>query len=303
MGHNHHHGDFATQRASGKKAMVTVFSLTLAFMFLEVIAGLYTHSLALVADAGHMLGDAAALGLALIAVWFSSKPSSPDKSFGYYRSEILAAFVNGLFLIGMSVYILYEAAHRLWAPPVVLAGPMMMVAAAGLVINLIGAKLLAGSSEHSLNAKAAYFEVLSDLLGSVAVLLAGGIMMLTHWYWVDPIISGLIGLMIIPRTWSLIKECSHILMQGSPARVNLEELEAALQRTSGVSSVHDIHVWTITQGKDVLSCHIVADNQVPADALRHDISEMIEATFGINHSTIQIEHLPCSDIENSGCIA
>ena len=263
MGHNHSHGDFTQSRASGKKAMLAVFLMTSGFMILEVVAGFWTGSLALVADAGHMLGDAAALGLALIAIWFSNRPPSVDKSYGYYRSEILAAFVNGLFLVAMSVYILYEAVKRLWSPPEVLSGPMMAVAAAGLLVNIFGAVILAKSAQGSLNAKAAYFEVISDLLGSIAVLIAGAVMMFTGWYWVDPFVSGLIGLMIIPRTWMLIKECIHILMQGSPLRIDPGKLQTAILSVSGVKSVHDIHIWTITQGKDVISCHIVADQSKP----------------------------------------
>lgn len=303
MGHNHSHGDFTKSRTKSKKAMIIVFAMTLAFMFMEVVAGFWTGSLALVADAGHMLGDAAALGLALIAIWFSSKPAGPGQTYGYYRSEILAAFLNGIFLVGMSIFILYEAIHRIFAPPEVMSGPMMVVAFAGLVINIVGAKLLSGDSGNSLNAKAAYFEVISDLLGSVAVLVAGGIMLFTKWYWVDPVISGLIGLMILPRTWSLIKECIHILMQGSPKHINIEALRADLLAVPGVLEMHDLHLWTVTQGKDVLSCHIVISESAISEEVRQKVVSVLDEKFAIHHSTIQVEQNNCNQSQETGCSA
>ncbi len=281
--------------------MVIVFAMTVAFMFMEVIAGLWTGSLALVADAGHMLGDAAALGLALIAIWFSSKPAGPEQTYGYYRSEILAAFLNGLFLVAMSIFILYEAIHRLFAPPEVMSGPMMIVAFAGLMINIAGARLLSSDSQNSLNAKAAYFEVISDLLGSVAVLIAGGIMLLTKWYWVDPVISGLIGLMILPRTWGLIKECIHILMQGSPKHINVETLRTDLLAVPGVLELHDLHLWTVTQGRDVLSCHIVISESAVPESVRQNVVTLLDTKFAVHHSTIQVEQRNCNQSQETGC--
>ena len=295
--HNHSHGDFAALRKKSKKAMITVLALTFAFMAIEVIGGIFTGSLALIADAGHMLGDAAALVLALVAVWFAGRKPSKEKTYGYYRTEILAALFNGVALIGLSLYILYEAYERFSNPPEILSGPMLLVAIGGLVINLIGAKLLSGSSDNSLNAKAAYLEVMSDLLGSVAVIIASIVIMFTGWTVVDPIVSGLIGLMILPRTWKLIKDCVHILMEGTPENVSLEKLRSSILAVKGVVDVHDLHVWTITSGRDALSAHILVDENVSADAVLTEVTRIAQEDFNLHHSTLQVEQKDCKSHE------
>lgn len=297
--HNHNHGDFAALRKKNKSAMKTVLALTFTFMAVEVIGGLYTGSLALIADAGHMLGDSAGLMLALFAVWFAGKPPSKRKTFGYYRTEILAALVNGLVLIGLSLYILFEAYQRFANPPEILTGSMLLVAVGGLVVNLIGVKLLSDASDGSLNAKAAYLEVMSDLLGSVAVIAASLIIMFTGWTIVDPIVSGLIGLMIVPRTWKLIKDCVHILMEGTPDGVNLEKLQSSIMAVEGVLDVHDLHVWTITSGRDALTAHVLIDEAVDPDILLAKISRIAQEEFGLHHSTLQVEQKNCKSDEAS----
>ena len=300
-GHGHSHNDFAALRKKSKSAMITVLALTFAFMAVEVVAGFMTGSLALLADAGHMLGDSAALLLALVAVWFAGRPPSKDKTYGYYRTEILAALFNGVVLIGLSLYILYEAFQRFTNPPEILSGPMLFVAIGGLVVNLIGAKLLYGSAGDSLNAKAAYLEVMSDMLGSAAVIAASLIIMFTGWTVVDPIVSGLIGLMIIPRTGKLIKDCVHILMEGTPNHVNLEQLRSAILKVRGVMDVHDLHVWTITSGRDALSAHILVDRNANPDAVLKEITHIVQHDFNLHHSTLQVEQAECKS-EDGTCI-
>lgn len=295
--HNHNHGhghnDFAALRKKSKSAMITVLVMTFAFMAVEVVGGILTGSLALLADAGHMLGDSAALLLALVAVWFAGRRPSKDKTYGYYRTEILAALFNGVVLIGLSLYILYEAFHRFTNPPEILGGPMMLVAIGGLVVNLIAAKLLHSSAGDSLNAKAAYLEVVSDLLGSAAVIVASLIIMFTGWTIVDPIVSGLIGLMILPRTWKLITDCVHILMEGTPSHVNLEQLRTSILKVRGVMDVHDLHVWTITSGRDALSAHVLIDKNANPDAVLTEITHIAQHDFELHHSTLQVEQAEC----------
>lgn len=297
--HKHNHGDFAELRKKSKSAMVTVLVITFSYMAIEVIAGLFTGSLALIADAGHMLGDAGALVLALIAVWFASKTPSEQKTYGYFRSEILVALLNGIVLIGMSLYILYEAYKRFASPPEILSGPMLAVAIGGLVINLIAAKLLSASSDNSLNAKAAYLEVMGDLLGSIAVIAASLIIMYTGWTLVDPIVSGFIGLMIIPRTWKLIKECIHILMEGTPDHISLQKLRDSLMSVKGVIDVHDLHVWTITSGRDALSAHVLIDQNAQPDTVLSEMSRILQEDFNLHHSTLQVEQTECKSEEGT----
>lgn len=287
------HNDFAELRKKNRSAMITVLILTFSYMAIEVVAGLFTGSLALIADAGHMLGDAGALVLALIAIWFAGKSPSEQKTYGYFRSEILAALLNGIVLVGLSLYILFEAYQRFTSPPEILSGPMLVVAFGGLIVNLIGAKLLSASSDNSLNARAAYLEVMGDLLGSIAVIAASLIIMFTGWTLVDPIVSGFIGLMILPRTWKLIKECIHILMEGTPDHINLTKLRNGLMSVKGVINIHDLHVWTITSGRDALSAHVVIDRAADPEKVLEEISTLAQKEFNLQHTTLQIEQTSC----------
>jgi cobalt-zinc-cadmium efflux system protein len=289
--HHHHHHDAVRQRS--KKAMITVLILSAIYMGVEVFAGLYTGSLALIADAGHMLSDVAALGLALFANWLAMRAPSNEKTYGYYRSEVLVALFNGALLLALSGYILVESVHRLMAPQEILSGTMLFVACGGLVLNLISMKLLAPSSEHSINARAAYLEVLGDMLGSAAVIGASILIWLTGWTFIDPIISGLIGLMIFPRTWSLLKECVHILMEGTPARIELNKLRAAITRVPGIVDLHDLHVWTLTSSKDAMSAHVLVSDDSDVDKVLSQITEIARNEFDLHHTTIQVERVAC----------
>ena len=275
-----------------RRALWVVFGLTFTYFIVEVVGGLVTNSLALLADAAHMLADVGGLGLALFAAWMSKKPATPQRTYGYYRIEILAALANAVVLFLMAFFILFEAYRRFREPPEVSSLPMMGVAAVGLVVNLIGMWMLRKASGESLNMQGAYLEVVSDLLGSVGVLIAGVVMLTTGWYYADPLFSVVIGLFILPRTWGLMKQAVNVLLEATPARVNLAEVEKALLGIEGVASVHDLHVWTITSGLDALSGHVVLAAGVEpavADAVVERAAAVLQETFQIGHTTIQVE--------------
>lgn len=278
--------------AKNRKALWVVFGLTATYFIVEVIGGLVTNSLALLADAAHMLTDVGGLGLALFAAWMSTKPATPQRTYGFYRIEILAALANAVVLFLMAFFILYEAFRRFREPPEVSSLPMMGVAAVGLVVNLIGIWLLRRSSGESLNMKGAYLEVVSDLLGSVGVLAAGTVMLTTGWWYADPIFSVVIGLFILPRTWGLMKQAVNVLLEATPAHLNLAEVEKAILGIEGVKSVHDLHVWTITSGIDALSAHVVLAEGVESaitEAVVERVAQALKENFGLGHTTIQAE--------------
>lgn len=250
-----------------------------------------TKSLALLADAGHMLTDVGGLALALVAIWFSEKKATTSKTFGYYRTEILAAVINAVVLFGISFYILFEAWQRFKSPPRVESNIMLVVAIIGLIINIIGMLIMRKGAGESLNMKGAYFEVLSDALSSVGVIVASVIMMLTGWYYADPILSAVIGLFILPRTWSLLKDGINILLEGVPKDVNIAELRTAIKQTEGVKDVHDLHVWSLTSGMNAMSCHVVLlenGNKSYSEMLRV-LNTTATSKFNIQHTTIQLE--------------
>ncbi len=294
-GHSH---DRRLRTAAGRhaRALAWALALTSGFLVVEVAAGFWTGSLALLADAAHMLTDAGALALALFAAWFAGKPPTPTKTYGYYRVEILAAVVNALVLLAISAAILYEAYRRFIAPPDVLGGPMIGVAAVGLVVNLAGMWLLRAGAHESLNVKGAYLEVLSDALGSLGVLLAGLILVTTGWRLADPLIAAGIGLFIIPRTWGLLRQAVHVLLEGTPPHVNLAEMEAVMQTVPGVRGVHDLHVWALTSGKYAMSAHVLVDDLAAGDRALRTLHALLHARFDIDHTTIQLESEPLVQI-------
>ncbi|MDZ5449282.1 cation diffusion facilitator family transporter [Labrys sp. ZIDIC5] len=292
MGHRHVQGAVSRgETAAGrhKGSLLAAFALTSAFMVAEVVGGLWTGSLALLADAAHMLTDAGGLALALIAIRFAERPATPQKTYGYVRMEVLSALTNAVVLLLLTVYILYEAYERFRNPPEILGGPMLAVAATGLAVNLISMKLLSGGSSESINVKGAYFEVLSDMFGSLGVILAALVVMLTGWTKVDPLIGAGIGLFIVPRTWILLRQAVHILMEGTPPEVDLALLEKKLVEIPGVVAVHDLHVWTITSGLDAMSGHLVLADMARAREVLVAARELVGHEFGISHVTIQTE--------------
>jgi len=292
MGSGHAHTSAppaGTAAGKHKSRLAMALGLTTTFMVAEVIGGLWTGSLALLADAAHMLTDAGGLALALIAIRFAERPATPEKTFGYVRAEVLSALTNAVVLLVLTVYILYEAYQRFWNPPEIIGGPMLVVAVLGLVVNLVSMKLLSGGSSESLNVKGAYFEVLSDMLGSLGVIVAAIVVLLTGWTIVDPIVGAGIGLFIVPRTWSLLKQAIHILLEGTPPEIDMALLNTSLSGIPGVIAVHDLHVWTITSGLDAMSCHLVVDDMAKAAAILTAANAAMRSEFKLTHTTIQIE--------------
>jgi cobalt-zinc-cadmium efflux system protein len=277
-------------------ALVRTLVGTTAFMLVEVIGGLWTGSLALLADAAHMLTDVGGLGLALFAIWMAAKPPTADKTYGYYRVEILAALINAVVLFVIAIAILVEAYRRFWAPPEVLGGPMLVIAVIGLGVNLVGLWFLRRGSGESLNVHGAYLEVLGDALGSVGVIVAALIVLLTGWYPADPLISVGIGLFILPRTWGVLRQAVNVLLEGTPAHIDVRALEAAMREVPGVRRVHDLHVWTLTSGKDAMSAHVVVDGVAEGDRLTRTLHDLLHERFGVEHTTIQIETEPLVQI-------
>ena len=276
-----------------KRRLVIVLALTSIYLAAEVIGGLLTHSLALLADAGHMFTDVAGLGLALLAITYAERPATPERTYGYHRIEILAALFNALVLIGISFYILYEAYERFKNPPEVSSGPMLVVASVGLVVNVIGMGLLREASTESLNMKGAYFEVLSDMLTSIGVILAAGVMWTTHWYYADPLLSAGIGLFILPRTWGLLRSAVGILLEGTPSEISMAAVRQAIGEIPGVVGVHDLHVWSLTSGINALSVHVVRANGTLHDELLASVRKRVTSEFQIGHTTIQVEGAAC----------
>lgn len=289
VGHSHGGRPGGTATGRYKSRLAWALGLTVAYMAAEVAGALLTGSLALLADAAHMLTDAGGLALALIAIRFAERPATPQRTYGYVRAEVLSALANAVVLLLLTVYILFEAYERFLTPPEVLGGPMLVVAALGLVVNLISMRLLSAGASDSLNVKGAYFEVLSDMLGSLGVIVAALVVMLTGWTLADPIVGAAIGLFIVPRTWALLKQAVHVLMEGTPAHVDVTLLEQRLLGIPGVTAVHDLHVWTITSGLDAMSCHLVVDDLADARAVLVAAAAALDDEFGIEHTTIQIE--------------
>lgn len=275
--------------ARNKKALATVFALTSFYLIVEVVGGLLTNSLALLADAGHMLTDVAGVGLALLAIRFAERPPSPDRSYGFYRVEILAALANAVVLIGISFYILYEAYRRWFQPPEVNSQAMLWVAVVGLAVNVAGIFILRAGSKESLNMKGAYFEVLSDMLTSVGVILAAIIMLATGWYYADPLISAGIGLFILPRTWNLMKEAVGVLLEGVPSDVDLAALRTTLENVPGVEGIHDLHVWSLTSGVNAMSVHAVLAEGATYAGVLAEVHAAVKRSSKIGHITVQIE--------------
>lgn len=293
MGHGHSH----TPASKNKKRLLIVLALTTTYLIAEVVGGLFTHSLALLADAGHMLTDVAGLALALMAIQFAERPATAERTYGFYRVEILAALANAVVLIAISLYILYEAYERFRNPPEVQSKAMLAVASIGLLINLVGIYLLRAASKESLNMKGAYYEVLSDLLTSIGVIVAAVVMLTTGWYYADPLISAGIGLFILPRTWLLMKDAVGVLLEGTPSDVNLASLRESIAEVPGVASVHDLHVWSLTSGVNAMSVHAVLADHALHDEVLAAVQKRVTLDFKIAHATVQVECKGCAAYE------
>jgi cobalt-zinc-cadmium efflux system protein len=284
--HNHAH----KRDSKSVRRLQIALAITTVYMFAEAFGGWFANSLALLADAGHMLTDVAALALTLTAFWISSRPANTRKTYGYHRLEILAAFVNGISLVLISLWIFYEAYERLLTPPDVKGSEMMIVAIGGLIVNLICVALLHADHKDDLNMRGAFLHVLGDLLGSVTAILASIAIITFNWNWADAVCSVLIGAIIIVGSYNLIKESVDVLLEGTPAHISIRAVEESILQIINVLAVHDLHVWTITSGNHALSCHVVFDVEKANQAeLLKEIRHKIQHEFGILHLTIQME--------------
>lgn len=272
-----------------RRRLGLVLGLTSAYLAVEVAGAFITGSLALLADAGHMLTDVGGLALALFAIWFGQRPATPEKTYGYYRTEILAALANAAALFLIAGYIFYEAYRRFQAPPEVQGGLMLIVAGVGLVVNLLGIWLLRAGAGESLNVQGAFLEVVSDTLSSIGVLIAGAVVLTTGFYLIDPIFSVLIGLFILPRTWRLLGQALNVLLEGTPSRINLAEVRRGMLAVPGVRDVHDLHIWTITSGFEAMSGHVRIDGIADRRRLLEELQRLARDRFSIEHVTIQFE--------------
>ena len=288
-GHDHSHGAGA-YRDADRRALKIAAVLTAGFMLVEVAGGLITGSLALLADAGHMLSDSFSLVLALFAVSLAARPATSRRTFGFKRAEILAALVNGLLLALVSIWVVVEAIRRLGDPVEVLAGGMLTVAIIGLGVNVLAAWVLYSSSGESLNVKAALRHVLADLAGSVGVIIAAVVIMLTGWEAADPIISILISLLIVASAWSILRDSVDVLLEAVPRGLDAEKIGMAMASVPEVEQVHDLHVWEITSGFPSLSAHVLVGKDSDCHAARAEIEAVLHDEFEIDHVTLQVEH-------------
>ncbi|WP_338489463.1 cation diffusion facilitator family transporter [Pseudomonas trivialis] len=284
-GHNH-----AQVRAGHERKLWIALCLTSSFMIAEVIGAFVTGSLALLSDAAHMMTDAVALAIALVAIQVAKRAADRRRTFGYARFEILAAAFNALLLFAVAFYILYEAWQRLRAPAEIQSTGMLVIALLGLIVNLISMRLLSSASDESLNVKGAYLEVWSDMLGSIGVIIAALVIMLTGWGWVDSVVAAAIGFWVLPRTWTLLKESMNVLLQGVPQGIDIDQVEQGIRSVHGVEDVHDLHIWALTSGKNVLSAHLVA---APTSGSEQQIlglvTQLLHEQFDISHVTLQVE--------------
>ncbi|MEU5191320.1 cation diffusion facilitator family transporter [Streptomyces klenkii] len=299
-GHDHGHshggpppGTSGTAAAAYKGRLRIALGITLTVLVAEIAGSALTGSLALLADAGHMATDAVGVGMALVAIHFANRPSSGRRTYGYARAEILAALLNCLLLLGVGGFILYEAVGRLMEPADVPGGTTVIFGLVGVVANLISLALLMRGQKESLNVRGAFLEVLSDALGSFAVVVSAVVIMLTGWTQADPIASLLIGLMIVPRTLKLLREALDVLLEAAPKDVDMDEIRAHITALPGVQDLHDLHVWTITSGMPVLSAHVVVDHlaldSVGHEKMLHDLQACLGEHFDVEHCTFQLE--------------
>ncbi|MFH8257591.1 cation diffusion facilitator family transporter [Streptomyces roseolus] len=289
-GDGHAHGPrIGSAGERHQKPLAIAFSITAAYALVEVIAGITTGSLALVSDAAHMGTDVLGLGLALAAIHLAKRPAAGQRTYGTYRLEVLAAVINGLLLFGVAFYVLYEAVERFRNPPAVPGVPMLIVAVIGLIINLISFRLLTAGAKESLNVKGAYLEVLSDMLGSVGVIIAATVIWTTGFQYADPIVGAAIGLFILPRTYKLMRQAVRIIMEVAPPDVDVAAAERDLAAIPGVEQVHDLHIWTITSGMEAASAHVVIKEGADWHAVLDRSREILAETYGVTHPTIQVE--------------
>ncbi|HSW70036.1 MAG TPA: cation diffusion facilitator family transporter [Gammaproteobacteria bacterium] len=286
MGKEHNH---AIPKINKEGPLFAALILTSSFLIAEIIGGIMTSSLALISDAAHMLTDAVALAIALAAIRIGRRPIDAKRTYGYYRFEILAASFNAILLFLIAAYVIYEAYKRFFMTPEIQSMGMLIIATLGLIVNLTSMRLLTSGKDSSLNMKGAYLEVWSDLLGSIGVMAAAILIRLTGFTWIDSVIAIAIGIWVLPRAWTLLKESINILLEGVPEGIDLEKLNQAISKVNGVIGFHDLHVWAITSGKINLTAHIVVDKQYDCEQTLSIIRQMLASEFNIIHTTLQHE--------------
>jgi cobalt-zinc-cadmium efflux system protein len=282
--HAHNHRFESSRRRLG-----LAFWTQLSFFVVELVGGLLTNSLALLADAGHMLSDVGALGLSLLALWWTARPPTSQRTYGYHRLEILVALINGLALWAMAGYIFYEASGRFFNPPRISSLPLLVIASLGLLVNLLGMYVLYPSREANLNLRSAFLHLLADSLGSVAAIGAGAAIYWKGWYWSDPLAGVVVSVMIIYGSWQLVWEAADILLESTPRHLDLNEVQQALESHPAVKLVHDLHIWTIASNLYALSVHVAIDGAENRDCLTWELEELLRRRFGLEHNTIQLE--------------
>ena len=285
MGHDHDHA-----RVESRRALATALLLTASYTVVEVVGGLYAESLALLADAVHMLSDNVALGLALFAAWLAAKPATPERTYGYKRAEVLAALVNGMLLVALAIWIFVEAVMRLRDPGDVLGGWMLAIALVGMAVNVAAGVVLARARSHSLNVEAAFRHVFADLLGSFGVAVAAVVILATGWVEADALVSIFIGLLVLASTWTILRDSTAILLESTPRGIDAAELGQRLASAPGVVEVHDLHVWTITSGFPALSAHVLVRPGEDCHGRRRELERLLHDEFGIEHTTLQVDH-------------
>ena len=285
----HHHEHAHGHSHNPQRILLIVLALNFVYMFAEAIGGWWANSLALLSDAGHMLADVAALALSLLAARFAARPATPNKTYGYYRMEILAALANGVTLIGVSLLICYEAYHRLQQAESINAKIMIPISVGGLIVNLISAKVLHGAHEHDLNLRGAFLHVIGDLLGSLAAIVAGLLVLWQGWLWADPVFSVLICILIVFSSWRLVSEAVNVLLEGTPSHINTAAVEAAMRTVEGVHDIHDLHIWTITSNRHSITAHVIINEGSNSYQILRELRELLSEKFKLTHSTLQME--------------
>jgi cobalt-zinc-cadmium efflux system protein len=289
VAHAHTHARDAARDDAQRRRLRIALALALAYMAAEVAGGLWTGSLALLADAGHMASDSASLVLSLFALWIAQRPATPRRSYGYYRAEILAALAQGALLVAVAAAVSVEALERLAAPTPVRAAPMLAIAAGGLAVNLVSLAILRRGQAHNLNVRGAFLHVLSDALGSAGAIAAGALLWVFDWRWADPAASLAISALIVFSAWHLLAEATEVLLEGTPAHIDVDRVRDAIRGVPGALAVHDLHVWSIASGMIALSCHVVVEAGRDGGKLLSEINRALAAGFAIEHTTIQLE--------------
>jgi len=285
VAHDHDHA-----RTASRRALAVALVLTASYTVVEVVGGLFAGSLALLADAVHMLSDNVALALALVATWLATRPATPERTYGYKRAEVLAALANGVLLVALAIWIFVEAGMRLRDPGDVLGGWMLAIALLGIVVNVAAGLVLSRARSHSLNVEAAFRHVFADLLGSVGVAVAAVVILATGWVEADPLVSILIGVLVLVSTWSILRDSTAILLESAPRGIDADALGQRLASAPGVVEVHDLHVWTITSGFPALSAHVLVAPGEDCHGRRRELERLLRDEFGIEHTTLQVDH-------------